>query len=243
MVMRKSRLLVDILMGALVLIVMASVSMWFSRPSIRAPVPGQSADPCAHLAAVRRTQGLFEREDWSVASFVQGADTVAKVEIQQIDASRFDTPSGDPPTALPTTATDEQWEEYDDTIYAAVVLQATTIYSGPQVTGYIVPRFGGTTAACPNYMYESDPQIVQGSVGDSAIVYLYDQSYTAPIPPWFQHLETLAAQLSTPPSVVYRVMMPYNWYRYVGTDAVNSLRSMLNLPVGQLEAEVDAATP
>jgi len=241
--MRNQYHLIVGLTGFLSLVLVLAISVSVSQVVEPEAISRQTIDPCAHLARVRRTQGYFERADWSVASFVEGANTVAKVQIQSIDAARFDTPAGAPPTPLPTQATEEEREDYNDSIYSATVLQAVTIYSGTQVTGYVVPKWGGATTACPNYVYESLPQLVQGNVGDHAMVVLYEQSYLTNPPQWFQYLEAYAAQLSIPPNVAYRVMMPYTWYRYVGSDAINSIRIVLNMPISQLESEVDAATP
>lgn len=123
-----------------------------------------------------------------------------------------------------------------------MVIDATMVYSGPQVTGYVVLRFGGTSPDCPNYYHEVTPQMISGEDGDTVMLFGFEVSnelYANP-PNWLTYAMGVVADVEVRANGQYDVMLVDNWYLYDGSEA-RSVMTASPIPVAQLEAEVEAA--
>lgn len=235
---------------ATVLFMVGAIGETTNQKETREPVTvvesgaaSQQVDPCAHLGeSLHISADTMSVLDLPVADHVARSTDVAKTTIASIGTTRFDTPSGGPPTPLSPTADEDQVALYSERVLSAVVLNVTTQYKGSSVTGYVVMRSGGTSAFCPDYTYEIDPQPITGAVGDTVMALLVDvdSDIAAYNPPWLQYLTAVAAQLSVG-GATYVVKMPANWYLYQGS-AATSASSSAPIAVAQLELEIEEAT-
>jgi len=207
-----------------------------------AALSAQVADPCAHLDYVHYSRGEYYREEWTVADNVAVVQAVAKGVITQTRAPRFDTLDGGPPPPLPTDATEEEEDSYPDRILSAVVIDSTETFTGTSATGFVILKYGGRSADCPDYEYVDEPIILAGSEGDEGVVFgssVPAGLYTDP-PNWLQYAESVAAEVELVTGGQYDVLILDNWYLYDGTDAV-SVISPSPIAITQLEAEIEAA--
>ena len=198
---------------------------------------GLSSDPsvndCSHLS-----NGIKDSSEpqvgVSVAQWVAASSAVAQTLVASEQQARFNTPAGLPPTQEPP---DE--DEDGAMIFRPVVLTVSHLYKGdPAITGYVVPKWGGTSALCPDYTYGREPEMMSASPGNNGVVFLYDPPgrwVTAP-PVWYSQLKAVADALGSN----YKVMLPHNWYRYSGTNAVSTW-SMETKTILQLTSEIEAA--
>lgn len=212
-----------------------------SRTSTGAPLL-QSIDPCEHLTGEINDPYndliLMAIEDIPFLSH-----SVARVEVSSIESPRFNTPGGEPPTPLPTTATEEEENDYSVMVFSPVVLDATHIYSGTEVTGYVVIRVGGTTAACPDHEVTTSDCFVANE-GDDGLAELkgFSPEFVAINPPWYQHLVAIADELNENPNVHYEPALLFNWYRYSGAMA-ESWSLGTPVAISTLEAIIEGALP
>lgn len=215
------------------------------RAEDRAPLTAHSGSgPCDHLDYVNTSSGTVYRHDMSPTSFVRESHAVAKVVIDTIDAPRFNTTDGLPPPPLPQVPTDDEWAEYDDKIMSAVVVTATNVYTGTANTGYVLIRWGGTAAVCPDYIHEVEPQILTGDVGDEAMAFLMGipTSIMQSPPPWLAYAIGIRDALNSNPETDYEVMLLFDWYEYDGTLATSQLQPDDPVEIVDLEDEVSHAT-
>lgn len=190
---------------------------------------------------VQRNARLYR--NYSVASFVNASGTVAKAVITTVMPARFDTLSGAPPTPLPQNATEDEIDDYNDQILSPVVLDVTHVYTGSQAYGFVVIRWGGSVAACPDYTFTWTPQIMTGSVADIGMVFLADPptEWQSNPPNWFVHLQNAATAMSQQTGKNYEAKVLKTWYLYSGSSA-STAHKYGSIPIQQLEAEVVAAT-
>jgi len=204
----------------------------------------QSSDPCAHLGESNGFDADYRRAyTFTIAAMAAEAHVVAKVQIANISAARFDTVSGNPPTPLPANASLEQLDLYEDRILSPVTLLATNVYSGSGVTGYVVIRWGGVTTACPDYMFEANPLIMTGNVGDQGMAFMTNipDRWSSSPPSWYTHLAARVIELNNNGGN-YEAKLLNTWYRYEGQDAQSSRFESHRMPISHLESEVEDAT-
>lgn len=202
------------------------------------------ANNCSHLGKSRISSGNYSGiMDHTPADFVSDAEVVARVRVASVEAPNFDTPGGGPPTPLPVNATEDEEDFYFTGVSAPVVITATNVYSGSEVTGYVVVKWGGVSSACPDYEDISNPKTFDANVGDEGIVFLDapSSSMLGTPRPWLQRAITLANQLNADPNSHYDVMLVDEWYKYQGNNASVAIISQ-TLPISQLESAIEAAT-
>lgn len=231
------------------------------RPDLQVYVtPTPTSGPCAHLSGTRRETSFnfSEYVGMQLSDYVSRTHVVAKVEISDIKSPRFETLSGSPPppataTSSAATKTPTGNEEIDDDdlsffpedrILRPVVLDATQIYSGTSVTGYVVAKWGGAISGCPDYTYSTNGDVLTGAANDIGMVFLYEppEDWETEPPNWFSHLQAIADGLSQE-NVEYRPMLIQNWYLYntsAGTAA--TIHPSGNYTISELEAEIEDLT-
>jgi hypothetical protein len=229
--------------GGLVALVGLRAAGPFSDAVASAPMP-QSVDPCEHLGAMSVQNANYGNLiNSSTAEFAGRAAAVARVDVVWVGEPLFNTPDGGPPTPLPDDASDEDEMNYTTGVFAPVVVTASLVYSGAQVTGYVINRLGGVSARCPGFEHRDLPNAFAAGVGDRGMVLLRplpDEVMSDP-PPAILRAIAVAEQLNAVPGVRYDVMSVVAWYRYIGGDAVLEILDR-TLSVQQLEAEIEAAT-
>ncbi len=209
-------------------------------------------DPCAHLTHTL-TMGLeYVGHEYPITRWVQASNIVAKGVITAMEAPIFNTtdglpPANETPTPYPATPSDPEEKAPDignDQIFSLVVIDATEIYSGSQFTGYVVLRWGGTSAQCPDYTFEVEPDILSGSVADQGMFFITefhpDTLQRTPPPAWMVHATTYRDQLNSDRQDNYLLAHVINWYRYDPPDAWSEMT--IPRTIATLEADVIAAT-
>lgn len=185
----------------------------------------QSVDPCDYLPTTRTSTGNHGlRADMSIEDQVELAHIVAKGVVTAVHTPRFETVSGSPPTPIPASASEEDLDAEEVRIISPYVIDATTIYSGTTVDGYVIIRWGGTSSACPDYEYVQDPSILQGTVGTVGMLFVWDppSDWDTDPPSWFSHAQSVANDLNGAGGN-YVAVIADNWYRYSGTDAISEI--------------------
>lgn len=182
-------------------------------------------DPCDYLPTTTTSTGNHGlRADMSIEGQVELAHIVAKGVVTAVHTPRFETVSGTLPTPIPTSAPEEDLDAEEVRIVAPYVIDATSIYSGTTVDGYVIIRWGGTSSACPDYEYIQDPNILQGTVGTTGMLFIWDppSDWDTDPPSWFSHAQSVANDLNGAGGN-YVAVIADNWYRYSGTDAISEI--------------------
>jgi hypothetical protein len=187
--------------------------------------------------------GLGEVGDVSVIATKAGA--IAQVRIAEVGAPMFSTRDGHVPPDGPPTGPEDDDQPDPKRIFSLVVLEATHVYSGTPVTGYVVIRDGGVSPECPEFAYVGDLE-PEGQVGDVGIIELItlDGPSRHEPPPAIQHLLARAEALNAAPDVRYEPMLLWAWYRYSG-QRVLSRQLVTPMPIDLLELEIEqlSSTP
>jgi hypothetical protein len=217
----------------------------------------QTVDPCENLGGdLRLTTGYnAPYYDYTIEDYVLQSHVVSRAVISVTESARFETIDGLPPgpatpTPQPTSTPDPYSDDPDDyvpgQILSPIVLQATNIYSGTSVAGYVVARWGGTASSCPDYIHHSPDDLMTGVIGDEGIAFMVDPpvEWVMDPPDWFTHLVSTANSISTP-SNVYKPMLIWNWHLYDPNsgNAATKLDGEQLISITQLESDVQQAVP
>lgn len=236
-----------IILTILTIVIFTGLTLTLSRTSnvnIESVKQNSQVNFCSHLGETRFSSGNYSNlVGHTPTEFVSEAEVVARVRIVDVEQPSFDTPGGNPPTPLAINATDDEEDFYFTGVSAPVVITATNVYSGSEVTGYVVVKWGGIAAACPGFEHIISPNEFDVSVGDEGMIFLDapGSSLLANPRPWLQRAINLTNQLNSDPNVHYDLMLLDEWYEYQGNNASLAIISQ-TLPISQLESEVDLAT-
>lgn len=236
-----------IILTVLTIVAFTILMLAFNHPSndkIESLARNSQTNNCAHLGKARYSSGNYSNiAGHTPTDFVSEAEVVARVRVTAVQDPNFDTPNGGPPTPLAINATEDEEDFYFTGVSAPVVITATNVYSGSEVTGYVVVKWGGVSAACPDFEHITSPKELDVSVGDEGMIFLDapSGSLLATPRPWLQRAINLANQLNSDPNVHYDVMLLDAWYKYQGSNAFLALLGQ-TLSINQLETEVETAT-
>lgn len=204
------------------------------------PLQGGSIDPCEHLGnsgGIEQNMGFVI--DWSVAQWTETVAHVAEVRVESIEGGRFNTPSGGVPTQEPDTAEHAS----GILIYRPVVLRVEQHYKGDTaVTGFVVPQWGGSHSACPDYVSLREPPEIDAVAGQAGMLFAREQTWVhESAPPWYVALADKAAELNAlggGNNYVPRIID--NWYEFDDPTA-HSLLTGDELTILELRSEVEDA--